>query len=136
MTAPTEKVADPVVVASSDDAAWAELAALRLRQAGIEALVFGTNAWDHFDGIQVVVPGADVERARPILAQLQQSPPQCPTCGSFDIVVRPCNRLLQWLALPLALLGMPLVHDRCRCRDCHYAWRVSRWAGGRRWTKA
>lgn len=137
------KPTDFVEVANLADTISAESVRACLEMEGLEARVFdgGVSAmhgWltNAFGGVKVMVPAAQAERARAILASadlevgdevvpedeiVDFTNPHCPRCHSRRLRTRatwrqPTNGLVR----SFALFGSTRVS---RCRDCGHAWR-------------
>lgn len=137
------KPTDFVEVANLADTISAESVRACLEMEGLEARVFdgGVSAmhgWltNAFGGVKVMVPAAQAERARAILASadlevgdevvpedeiVDFTNPHCPRCHSRRLRTRatwsqPTNGLVRFFAL----FGSTRVS---RCRDCGHAWR-------------
>jgi predicted Zn-ribbon and HTH transcriptional regulator len=141
-----------VVVGRFSQPHEAHLARSVLQAAGIEAIVADDHIvavnWLYSNvvgGVKVLVPVADADMARAVLAtpaqvdaeavaaddltSLRSEVDRCPKCGSHNLVpTAPGRRLLflSWL-----LVGIPIfpVLRRTRCRDCGYRFRMARAAG-------
>jgi hypothetical protein len=124
----------PVTVASYLDAMSAHIARGRLQSEGIPAFLHSVYHAELYwvitpalGGVQLQVPPSEAERARAVLAAMEQAArdlpePSCPLCQSADTRERRLSWSIALLAVHAFFIPLPFSRGRRRCGECGAAW--------------